>query len=191
VVKIYTKKGDDGTTSLWYGGRVPKHHGRTSAYGALDEASSALGVARALCGPEQADLAGDILRLQDDLFIAGAELATAPEAAERLEDGVSRTTEAMVAELEEGIDRYMAQVDLPPKFVIPGGNQLSAQLDVARTVIRRAERQISLLAEEGELAGETVIHFINRASDYAYALARYADVEDPALFQGRERAVGK
>jgi cob(I)alamin adenosyltransferase len=191
MVKIYTKKGDDGTTSLWYGGRVPKHHGRTSAYGALDEASSALGVARALCGPEQAELAADILRLQDDIFIAGAELATAPEAADRLEDGVSRTTEAMVAELEEGIDRYMAQVELPPKFVIPGGNQLSAQLDVARTVIRRAERQISLLAEEGELAGETVIHFINRASDYAYALARYADVDDPALFQGRERAVGK
>jgi cob(I)alamin adenosyltransferase len=185
VVKIYTKKGDDGSTSLWYGGRVPKHHGRTSAYGALDEACSALGVARALCGPGEAELAADILRLQDDLFVAGAELATAPQAAERLEDGVSRTTEAMVAELEQGIDRYMAQVELPPKFVIPGGNQLSAQLDVARTVIRRAERQISALAAEGELAGETVIHFVNRASDYAYALARFADVEDPALFEGR------
>jgi cob(I)alamin adenosyltransferase len=191
VVKIYTKKGDDGSTSLWYGGRVPKHHGRTSAYGALDEACSALGVARALCGPEQAKLAADILRLQDDLFVAGAELATAPEAAGRLEDGVSRTTEAMVTELEQGIDRYMDQVDLPPKFVIPGGNQLSAQLDVARTVIRRAERQISLLAEQGELAGETVIHFVNRASDYAYALARYADVDEPALFEGRGKGSGE
>ena len=105
-----------------------------SAYGTLDEACSQLGVARALCGAEQAELAADILRLQDDLFVAGAELATAPEAAERLEDGVSRTTEAMVAELERLIDHYMAQVELPPKFVIPGGNQLSAQLDVARTV---------------------------------------------------------
>jgi cob(I)alamin adenosyltransferase len=188
VVKIYTKKGDDGSTSLWYGGRVPKHHARTSAYGTLDEACSALGVARALCGPGEAELAADILRLQDDLFVAGAELATAPQAAERLEDGVSRTTEAMVAELEEGIDRYMAQVELPPKFVIPGGNQLSAQLDVARTVIRRAERQISALNEAGELAGETVIHFVNRASDYAYALARFADVGDPALFEGRGKA---
>lgn len=186
-MKIYTKKGDDGTTSLWYGGRVPKHHRRTSAYGTLDEACSALGVARALCGPAQAELAADILRLQDDIFIAGAELATAPQAADRLEDGISRTTEGMVTELEEGIDRYMAQVNLPPKFVIPGGNQLSAQLDVARTMIRRAERQISLLGEEGELASETVIHFVNRASDYAFALARYADVDDPALFQGRER----
>jgi cob(I)alamin adenosyltransferase len=185
MVKIYTKKGDDGTTSLWYGGRVPKHHGRTSAYGALDEACSQLGLARALCGPEQAELAADILRLQDDIFVAGAELATAPEAAGRLEDGISRATEAMVAELEQRIDHYMSQVDLPPKFVIPGGNLLSAQLDVARTVIRRAEREISALASEGEIASETVVHFVNRASDYAYALARFADVDDPALFEGR------
>jgi cob(I)alamin adenosyltransferase len=188
VVKIYTKKGDDGTTSLWYGGRVPKHHGRTEAYGALDEACSELGVARALCDDEHAELAGDILRLQDDIFVAGAELATAPEASERLEDGISRTTEQMVAELEERIDHYMGQVELPPQFVIPGGTRLSAQLDVARTTIRRAERRISALAEAGELAGETVIHFVNRASDLAYAMARFADVDDPALFEGRRRA---
>lgn len=185
MVKIYTRKGDDGTTSLWYGGRVPKHHGRTEAYGTLDEACSALGVARALCEPGQAELAADILRLQDDIFVAGAELATSPAAAERLEDGISRTTEAMVAELEEGIDRYMAQVELPPKFVIPGGNRLSAQLDVARTVIRRAERHVSALAEAGELRSDVVVRFVNRASDYAYALARYADVDEPALFEGR------
>jgi len=187
MVKIYTKKGDDGTTSLWYGGRVPKHHGRTEAYGTLDEACSALGVARALCGPEQADLAADILRLQDDIFVAGAELATAPEAAERLEDGISRVTAEMVDELEQRIDHYMGQVELPPQFVIPGGNQLSAQLDVARTVIRRGERQITALNEAGELNGEMVIHFVNRASDYAYALARFADVDDPALFEGRRK----
>jgi cob(I)alamin adenosyltransferase len=189
MVKIYTRKGDDGTTSLWYGGRVPKHHGRTEAYGALDEACSELGVARALCAAEGAEeLAADILRLQDDLFVAGAELATAPEAAERLEDGVSRTTGEMVARLEQRIDRYMAEVELPPQFVIPGGNQLSAQLDVARTTIRRAERQISALGEAGELGDETVIHFVNRASDLAYAMARFADVDDPALFEGRRRS---
>ena len=188
MVKIYTKKGDDGTTSLWYGGRVPKHHGRTDAYGTLDEACSQLGVARALCGAEQQELAADILRLQDDIFVAGAELATAPEAAGRLEDGVSRATEEMVAELEQLIDRYMAQVELPPKFVIPGGNQLSAQLDVARATIRRAERRISELNEAGEIASETVIHFVNRASDAIYALARYADVDDPALFEGRGKS---
>ncbi len=188
MVKIYTRKGDDGTTSLWYGGRVPKHHGRTEAYGALDEACSQLGIARALCDAGKAELAADILRLQDDIFIAGAELATAPEAAERLEDGISRTTEEMVAGLERLIDRYMAEVELPPQFVIPGGNQLSAQLDIARTVIRRAERRISELNEAGEIASETVIHFVNRASDLVYAMARWADVDDPALFEGRRRS---
>ncbi len=91
----------------------------------------------------------------------------------------------MVTELEEMIDRYMARVDLPPKFVIPGGNQLSAQLDVARTTIRRAERRISELKEQGEIESETVIHFVNRASDAIYAMARFADVDDPALFEGR------
>jgi cob(I)alamin adenosyltransferase len=190
VVKIYTKKGDDGTTSLWYGGRVPKHHGRTEAYGTLDEACSALGVARALCGSEQAELAADILRLQDDIFVAGAELATAPEAAERLEDGISRVTAEMVDELEQRIDHYMGQVELPPQFVIPGGNRLSAQLDVARTVIRRGERHITALNEAGELAGEMVIHFVNRASDLAYAMARFADVDEPALFEGRRKEAG-
>jgi cob(I)alamin adenosyltransferase len=187
VVKIYTKKGDDGTTSLWYGGRVPKHHDRTDAYGSLDEACSQLGVARALCGGDLEELAADILRLQDDLFVAGAELATAPEAAERLEDGISRTTGEMVAWIEERIDHYMGQVELPPKFVIPGGNRLSAHLDVARTVVRRAERRITALAEAGELADETVIQLVNRASDLAYAMARFADIDDPALFEGRDR----
>src|ERR1700760_697024 len=166
MVKIYTRKGDDGTTSLWYGGRVPKDSARTEAYGTFDEACSTLGVARALCTESgQAELAADILRLQDDLFVAGAELATAPEAAERLEDGGSRVTAAMVEEAEALIDRYMAEVELPPKFVIPGGNLTSAQLDVARTAIRRAERRISALAEAGELSSGTVIHFVNRASD--------------------------
>ncbi len=187
MVRIYTRKGDDGTTSLWYGGRIPKHHGRTEAYGSLDEACSELGVARALCGEEHTGLAADILRLQDDIFVAGAELATAPEAADRLEDGISRTTEEMVAALEQRIDHYMGQVELPPKFVIPGGTQLSAQLDVARTAIRRAERHITALKEAGELIGDTVIHFVNRASDLAFAMARFADVAEPELFEGRRR----
>ena len=187
MVKIYTRKGDDGTTSLWYGGRVPKTHDRTEAYGSLDEAVSALGAARALCGSEAAELAADILQLQEDIFVAGAELATAPEAAERLEDGVSRVTEEMVAWVEERIDHYMGRVDLPPQFVIPGGTQLSASLDVARTAIRRAERRVAALQEQGELAGETVLHFVNRASDLAYAMARASDSDDPALFAGRRK----
>jgi cob(I)alamin adenosyltransferase len=187
VVRIYTKKGDDGTTSLWYGGRVDKSDLRTEAYGALDEAASQLGVARSLCEESDGELAGDILRLQDDLFIAGAELATAPQAAERLEDGVSRVTPAMVTELEQLIDRYMDRVELPPKFVIPGGTTLSAQLDVARAVIRRAERRTVALGREGGLASAELLRFLNRASDAAYAMARFADADDPQLFAGRER----
>ena len=187
MTRIYTKKGDDGTTSLWYGGRVAKSDQRTEAYGALDEAASQLGAARALCGPGEAELAADILRLQDDLFIAGAELATAPEAAGRLQDGVSRVTPEMAAELEQAIDRYMERVELPPKFVIPGGTRLSAQLDVARAVIRRAERRTVALAETGGLASEELLRFLNRASDAAYAMARFADVDEPELFAGRER----
>ena len=186
MVKIYTGKGDDGSTSLWYGGRVPKADGRTEAYGSLDEANAALGVARSLCGADDDELRRDILRLQDELFVAGAELATAPEAAERLEDGISRVTRRMADELEGLIDGYMARVDLPPKFVLPGGTTLSAHLDVARTAIRRAERRVVALDEAGELASPEILRFLNRASDLVFAMARFADVDDPELFQGRE-----
>jgi cob(I)alamin adenosyltransferase len=186
VAKIYTRKGDDGTTSLWYGGRVPKAHPRTDAYGTLDEAASALGVARSLAEPGS-ELARDILRLQDDLFIAAAELATAPDAADRLEEGVSQVTDDMVSELEPAIDRYMERVELPPKFVIPGGTQLSAQLDLARAILRRAERRVVELSEAEALASDTVLRFLNRASDLAFAMARFADVDEPVLFAGRDR----
>jgi cob(I)alamin adenosyltransferase len=187
VARIYTGKGDDGTTSLWYGGRVAKDSGRTDAYGSLDEASSVLGVARSLCG-DDAELAGDILRIQDELMIAGAELATAPEASDRLEDGVSRITPEMAGELEPLIDKYMDRVDLPPKFVLPGGTTLSAQLDVARTVLRRAERRVVTLSEAGELASPDLLRFLNRASDLVFAMARHADADDPELFAGRSRS---
>jgi cob(I)alamin adenosyltransferase len=191
MTRIYTRKGDDGTTSLWYGGRVPKSDARTEAYGALDEAASALGVARALCAPHDAELAADVLRLQDDLFIAGAELATAPEASERLVDGVSRVTPEMAAELEELIDRYMGRVELPPKFVIPGGTQLSAQLDLARAILRRGERRAVALDGGEGILGADLLRFLNRASDAAYAMARFADADEPELFAGRERAQPK
>jgi cob(I)alamin adenosyltransferase len=186
VPRIYTKKGDDGTTSLWYGGRVAKSDVRTDAYGAVDEAGSALGVARALCGPDDGELAADILRIQNELFVAGAELATAPDAAGRLEDGVSRVTDEMADALDAVIDRYMDRVSLPPKFVIPGGTALSAQLDLARAIIRRAERRVVALKEADGLSSEAVLRFLNRASDAAYAMARFADVPEPELFAGRD-----
>jgi cob(I)alamin adenosyltransferase len=92
----------------------------------------------------------------------------------------------MVDALDGVIDRYMDRVELPPKFVIPGGTPLSAALDVARAAIRRAERRVVALAEAGELASGELLRYLNRASDLAYAMARYADVDDPELFAGRE-----
>jgi cob(I)alamin adenosyltransferase len=186
VVKIYTRKGDDGTTGLWYGGRVSKSDARPEAYGSVDEAASALGLCRVAADADDArELYDDILRIQNELFVAGAELATAPEAAHRLEEGVSKVTPAMVERLERDIDRYMDRVDLPPKFVVPGGTELSARLDVARTAIRRAERRVSAMRESGQLPDDTVLRYLNRASDAVYAMARFADAPDPELFGGR------
>jgi cob(I)alamin adenosyltransferase len=187
-VRIYTRKGDDGTTSLWYGGRVPKHDARTDAYGSIDEANSQLGVARALCAEQsKAALAADVLRLQQELFVVGAELATAPEASDRLEDGVSRVTAGMVEALEVDIDRYMCQVELPPRFVIPGGTQLSATLDVARAMLRRAERRVVALRDGEGLGSEVVLAYLNRASDLLFAMARVADETNPQMFEGRRK----
>jgi cob(I)alamin adenosyltransferase len=183
-VKIYTRKGDDGTTGLWYGGRVPKHAGRPEAYGSVDEAASALGLARA-AAERGGELYADILRVQNELFVAGAELATAPEAAERLEPGVSKVTAEMIDRLESDIDRYMERVDLPPKFVIPGGTELSARLDVARAAVRRAERRVVALKDAGDLADEIVVTYLNRLSDALFAMARFADEERPEMFEGR------
>jgi cob(I)alamin adenosyltransferase len=183
-VKIYTRKGDDGTTGLWYGGRVPKHAGRPEAYGSVDEAASALGLARA-AAERGGELYADILRVQNELFVAGAELATAPEAAQRLEAGVSKVTEEMVERLESDIDRYMERVDLPPKFVIPGGTELSARLDVARAAVRRAERRVAALKDAGDLADEIVVTYLNRLSDALFAMARFADEAEPEMFEGR------
>lgn len=179
-MKIYTRKGDDGTTGLWYGGRVPKAGGRPEAYGAVDEAASALGLCRAACGSNDDEVHADILRIQEELFVLGAELATAPEAAHRLEPGVSKVTQEMIDRLEHDIDRYMERVNLPPKFVIPGGTELSARLDVARTAVRRAERRVVELD-----AVELPLTYLNRASDTVYAMARYTDEPDPQLFGGR------
>jgi cob(I)alamin adenosyltransferase len=157
---------------------VSKAAGRPEAYGALDEAASALGMCRPVCDDEEVH--ADILRIQSELFVAGAELATAPEAAHRLEPGVSMVTDEMVDRLEQDIDRYMDRVHLPPKFVIPGGTELSARLDVARTAIRRAERRAVELEVRQQL-----LTYLNRASDTVYAIARYTDEPDPQLFGGR------
>jgi cob(I)alamin adenosyltransferase len=172
--KVYTRTGDDGTTALLFGGRVAKDTVGPDAYGAVDEAVSALGVARAETerGSELDEL---LVRLQRELFVVGAELATAPENREKLEDGVSRTTTAMVDALEPIIDEITARYEPPKEFVLPGENRVAAALDVARAVVRRAERQAVNAASAGWLVDSAVIPYLNRLADLVYTLARWQE----------------
>src|SRR5881392_2311299 len=141
--RIYTKTGDDGTTGLLYGGRVSKSDLVTDAYGTTDEAVAVLGLARSLCDDEA--LAADLLTLQRELFVVGADLATNPDERKKLEPEVSLVTEKMVARLEHRIDDLVEQRPLPDAFVVPGANPASAALDMGRSVVRRAERHVVAL----------------------------------------------
>ncbi|HEY7105842.1 MAG TPA: cob(I)yrinic acid a,c-diamide adenosyltransferase [Acidimicrobiia bacterium] len=172
--KVYTRRGDDGTTALLYGGRVAKDSAGPDAYGAVDEAVSALGLARAEAerGSELDQL---LVRLQRELFVVGAELATAPENRAKLEPGVSLTTVAMVEELEPIIDDITTRFDPPTEFVLPGENRIAAALDLARATVRRAERQSVAAAGVGWLPDSAVVAYLNRLADLVYTLARWQE----------------
>lgn len=168
-MRIYTRTGDAGETSLLQGGRVPKDHPRTEAYGTVDEANSVLGLARAeLDGP----LHDAVLELQRELFVLGAQLASDPAKWDRLEVGVSRIDDGMVEALEQRIDDIVEEHPLPTEFVVPGGDRASAALDLARTVVRRAERLVVRMVREDLLPDATPLRYLNRLSDYLFALAR-------------------
>lgn len=173
-MKIYTKKGDDGTTGLLYGGRVSKDDAATEAYGTVDEAVAVLGTARAQA---PAAVAERLLAVQRDLFVVGAELATLPENRTKLKPAVSLTTPDMVQRLEQWIDEAVEQVGLPSEFVVPGQTSFSAALDHARTVIRRAERRCVTYARLGGLDQSEVIRYLNRLADYTYMLVRASETE--------------
>lgn len=188
MVKIYTRTGDDGTTGLFLGGRVSKADVLLEATGDVDETVALLGVARAACPPGAGDstpgagpLAELLLRLQRELFVVGADLATHPDRRDRLVDGVSRVTAAMVAALESQIDALVAARPLRPVFIVPGANPLSADLDHARTVTRRAERHALAARAGGHPVSEAVTRYLNRLSDLLFVLARGAagEVEEP------------
>lgn len=179
-MRIYTRKGDTGTTGLLYGGdRISKAAIRTDAYGTTDEAVSALGLARASIGSAtdrtEARLSELILRLQRELFAVGAELATATERRDRLEDGVSRVTRAMVEALEREIDELEMLVEQPKEFVVPGESVIGAAIDLARTTVRRAERRCVALTDAGELPDSEVVPYLNRLADLLFVMARAAD----------------
>jgi cob(I)alamin adenosyltransferase len=179
-MRIYTRKGDTGTTGLLFGGdRVSKADLRTDAYGTTDEAVSALGLARAVIGAAtdrtESRLAELILRLQRELFVVGAELATHLDRRDRLTDGVSRVTAEMVSALEREIDELEELVEQPKEFVLPGETMTGAALDLARTVARRAERRAAALADAGELPESSVLPYLNRLADLLFVMARVAD----------------
>ncbi|MDX1657614.1 MAG: cob(I)yrinic acid a,c-diamide adenosyltransferase [Nitriliruptorales bacterium] len=170
-MKVYTKRGDDGTTGLLYGGRVDKDDLRTEAYGTVDETVSALGLARAEIA-EDHHLHDVILEVQRELFCVGAQLATKSEDWDRLEVGVSKVDDGMVAALEERIDASTERHPLPDEFVVPGGNRAAAALDLGRAMIRRAERAVVAMKRSDLLPDETPLRYLNRCSDLLYVLAR-------------------
>ena len=181
-MKIYTRKGDAGTTVMLGGVRVPKHDPRVDAYGAVDELNSHVGLAVAL---RQGDVPPTerALHLQEDLLIIGARLAAA-DPGSALKKGVIPDLRAeRIGELEAWIDEL--ESSLPPldAFLLPGGSPVGAQLQVARTVCRRAERAISSLLEDQPELADVVLPYVNRLSDLLFVLARAANreagVEDP------------
>jgi cob(I)alamin adenosyltransferase len=178
-LKIYTRKGDDGTTGLLFGGRVRKDDPAPEAYGAVDEAQAALGVARAETG-EGSELDVLLVRLERDLWVVMAELATAPENRTKLDPGVSLVTSEMVDGLEPIIDDLTSRFDAPTEFVVPGQNRLSALLDVARTAVRKAERR-ALVAAAGDCQ---VVPYLNRLSDLLWTMARW---QEGQFMPARER----
>jgi cob(I)alamin adenosyltransferase len=188
---VATRRGDDGTTGLLFGAaRVFKDDRRTEAFGAVDEAIAALGVARAELGlkaqygtsPRTLDRLPElILRLQRELFVVAAELATAPDAADRQKPGETRVTAAMVDGLDAVLAETEAAVDLPREFVVPGETRLSAYLEMARTIIRRAERRAVALRRAEPVGDDHLLAYLNRLADLLWILARAAE-------QGESRA---
>ncbi len=175
--RVTTRGGDRGDTSLFGKPRVRKSDPRIEALGALDEAQSALGVARAQAGGTVGEL---ILELQRGLYVAMSEVATPREDLARL---TARIDAVSVATLDERAAALRATTDVEGRFVVPGEDPLSAALDVARTVVRRAERRVVALADAGHVDGEHLIPWLNRLSDVVFVLARSVE---PHATQARE-----
>ena len=173
--KIYTKTGDDGTTALGTGERRPKYDLRIEAYGTVDEANAAIGMARAALDPELAELDAMLARIQNDLFDLGAELATP-------DDGTPKDYEPLriVASQAERIERDIDKLnmDLKPlrSFVLPGGSRAAASLHLARTIARRAERlMVALVSQEPERVGRPGLVYMNRLSDFLFVASRWVN----------------
>ncbi len=182
MLRIYTRTGDDGTTGLLYGGRVRKDDPVMELTGTVDEAQATIGMARAETVPGS-ELDELLTLLERELYVLMAEVATDPAHRPKLVAGTTLVTEGMVEALEGRIDELIGQVELPPDFVVPGANRASAALDLARTVVRRAERLVVAAPIEGSLVGR----YLNRLSDLLWALARWAEGAEHVLARGEPR----
>ncbi len=174
--KIYTRAGDDGTTGLFYGGRVGKDSALPRAYGAVDEAQAILGLARAEAG-KGSELDDMLVHIMRDLWVLMAELATLSENRHKLTASKSLVTSEMVIKLEHMIDSLDEKFTPPTEFVVPGENKVAALLDVGRTVVRRAERH-SLAAAP---APSQACPYLNRLSDLLWTLARWQEGKSLAV----------
>jgi cob(I)alamin adenosyltransferase len=182
---VATTRGDDGTTGLLYGGeRIDKDDLRVEAYGTVDEAIAALGLARANLGAKRrrgtlpaglGGLADMILRYQRELFVVGAELATNPDAWDRLKEGTTRVSADMVHAIERDLTELEASIEMPREFVVAGETPTSAALELARTILRRAERRAVTLQRAGNIPGEHLVPYLNRLADLVWVLARAAE----------------
>lgn len=166
-MKIYTKTGDQGQTSLFAGGRVSKDHLRVEAYGTVDELNSVLGVVRSYGVPPQAETW--LIQLQNNLFTVGSDLATPLD---NTPDWLVRLTEQPVVQLEAAIDLMDTQLEPLKAFILPSGTPPAAMLHVARTVCRRAER-ITVALGHSEAINPAVLAYLNRLSDFLFTLARW------------------
>ena len=171
-MKTFNKRGDQGETSLLFGSRVPKSDLRCEAYGTIDEAVSALGLARNWVTPRVKPI---LLSLGEELFTVGAEMATPAEEYPKLAQRFGAVTSGMVDKLEKLIDEFEREIEMPRAFIIPGGCLGSASLDVARTIVRRAERRAVELKQSDMLPNDEVLRYLNRLADLIFTLARYED----------------
>tara|TARA_B100001057_G_scaffold291536_1_gene291572 strand:+ start:22626 stop:23168 length:543 start_codon:yes stop_codon:yes gene_type:complete len=170
-MKIYTKKGDKGDTSLLYGDQVSKDNIAPEAYGSVDELVAALGLIR--CEEKlPIEVKDTTLRIQRELFIVGAELATDKEKRSKLVDGKTKVTESMIKMLEKDIDFLTEKNGIPTYFVVPGENVISAKFDWARVVSRRAERKCVTWYKTLEIEDSKVVTYLNRLSDFLWMMAR-------------------
>lgn len=185
MTKFYSRKGDDGYTGLLGEGRVPKYHPQPEAFGTVDEASAAIGLARSFCqGPQSVNL---LLEIQRDLYNMMAEVAATPENAASFR----KIDQNRVTWLENQTDTIAEMVEMPKEFIVPGDSTAGAALAVARTIVRRAERQIARLLHDDLVENEALLHYLNRLSSLCFALELHenalAGMDTPTLAENKKQ----